>query len=284
VTVADDGFNPNTVAANIITQVDKQFINAGVKFVVAVGDTVDVGSATSIGTRALYAQDLYNAGIVFTPCRNHESCETPPDLTSGQELRHAFPQIGTGVNNNTPSDITTALITATDLANIPGRQNGHHLHRRRQFTEPTQSTPANNSVSYAFRYGNATFMLLDQFDVNGTIHSPFLNSKIGSAPPLLLARRIPTPLFLLTKPAGRQPQRQLLGGNLVPADSTAGKDPGDGNGMDLSKLTSAELITLTAKQAAENNFIASMQANKVDSFFTGHDHHHYVSIVISPDD
>ena len=30
-TVADDGYNPNTVAANIIKQIDQQFINAGVK-------------------------------------------------------------------------------------------------------------------------------------------------------------------------------------------------------------------------------------------------------------
>ena len=76
-TVADDGFNPNTSAINIIKQVNKQFINAGVKLVVAVGDMVDVGSATNIGTRALYVQDLYNAGIGFYPLRgNHESNDT----------------------------------------------------------------------------------------------------------------------------------------------------------------------------------------------------------------
>ena len=51
-TKPDDGKNPNTCAADIIKQVDRQFIYEGVKLVIAVGDTVDVGSATSIGTRA----------------------------------------------------------------------------------------------------------------------------------------------------------------------------------------------------------------------------------------
>lgn len=47
-TVPADGYNPNTSALNIVKQVNEQFIKAGVKLVVAVGDTVDVGSATSI--------------------------------------------------------------------------------------------------------------------------------------------------------------------------------------------------------------------------------------------
>ena len=41
-TVADDGFNPNTVAANIITQVDKQFIKYAVDKYPAFGRTVDL--------------------------------------------------------------------------------------------------------------------------------------------------------------------------------------------------------------------------------------------------
>ncbi len=133
-TVADDGYNPNTTAANIIKQVDKQFINAGVKLVVAVGDTVDKGSKINIDTRALYAQDLYNAGIGFYPLRgNHEAAEDPSYLDSGPEFQYAFPQIGTGVNNNTPADITTAIIPAADLANNPpATKDGEPLHGRLQ--------------------------------------------------------------------------------------------------------------------------------------------------------
>jgi hypothetical protein len=53
--------------------------------------------------------------------------------------------------------------------------------------------------------------------------------------------------------------------------------------MDISKLTPSEVFTLTAKQTAENNFVASMQANKVYYVISGHDHHHYLSLVTSPD-
>jgi hypothetical protein len=280
-TVADDGFNPNTSAINIATQVDKQFINAGVKFVIAVGDTVDVGSATSIGTRALYAQALYNAGIGFYPLRgNHEAAETPPDLTSGQELRYAFPQIGTGVNNNTPADITTALITATDLVNIPpAAKTGITFTVGANFTEPTAVNTANNSVSYAFQYGNATFMLLDQFDVTGNYYNSTVPQQQDWISATLSSRPANTHAFVFA-------HKNLLGGNHK--DNLFGgpvvtSDPGDGWGVITTTLTPSELITLTAKQTAMNNFIASMQANQVDYFFTGHDHHHYVSIVTSPD-
>jgi UDP-N-acetylmuramyl pentapeptide synthase len=95
-TIVDDGYNPNTVGANIIKQIDQQFIQAGVDLVVAVGDTVNVGSQLNIDTRALYAQDLYNAGVGFYPLRgNHEAAEDPNYKNSGLELRYAFPQIGT---------------------------------------------------------------------------------------------------------------------------------------------------------------------------------------------
>jgi hypothetical protein len=54
---SDDGYNPNTVAANVIKQIDQQFIKAGVKLVIQPGDTVDTSSTVTIDTRALYAQD-----------------------------------------------------------------------------------------------------------------------------------------------------------------------------------------------------------------------------------
>jgi hypothetical protein len=290
-TVPDDGYNPNTAAANIIKQVNHQFIKAGVKLVIAVGDTVDVGSQVSIGTRALYAQDLYNAGIGFYPVRgNHEAAENPPDLTSGLELRHAFPQIvpgpKAGVNNNTPADITTALIPAPDLANNPpATKRGSTFVVGADFTEPTAVNQANNSQSYSFRYKNATFMLLDQFDVNGN----YLNSTIPQQQQwisdTLSARPANTHAFVLLHKniLGGNHKDNMFGGNIVPANPAAGKDPGDGNGMDTSKLTPSELAALTAKQTAENNFIASMEANKVYYVISGHDHHHYLSLVTSPD-
>jgi hypothetical protein len=238
-TVADDGFNPNTSAINIATQIDKQFINAGVEFVVAVGDTVDVGSAASLGTRALYAQALYNAGIGFYPLRgNHEAAETPPDLTSGQELRHAFPQIGTGVNNNTPADITTALITTTDLANIPpAARTGITFTVGANFTEPTAVNAANNSVSYAFQYGNATFMLLDQFDVTGDYYNSTIPQQQDWISATLAARPANTHAFVFS-------HKNLLGGNHKDnlfGGPVVATDPGDGWGVITTTLTPSQL-------------------------------------------
>ena len=66
-TKTDDGYNPNTVAAWIIKKIDQEFIEAGVDLVIAVGDTVNNGTPENIETRALYAQDLYDAGIGFYP-------------------------------------------------------------------------------------------------------------------------------------------------------------------------------------------------------------------------
>ncbi len=280
-TVADDGFNPNTSAAFITKQINRQFINADVKLVVAVGDTVDVGSATSISTRALYAQDLYNSGIGFYPLRgNHEAAQTPPDLTSGPEVLHAFPQIGTGVNNNTPGDITTALIPAADLANnSPTAKKGNTFTVGTNFTAPTAVNVANNSVSYAFQYGNATFMLLDQFDVNGNYYNTTIPQQQDWINTTLASRLANTHAFVFSHKNldGGNHKDNLFGG---PINAT---DPGDGSGVDISKLSPADLATLTAKQNAMNNFIASLQVNKADYFFTGHDHHHYLSIVTSPD-
>ena len=48
--------NPNTIPASIIKQVNQQLINAGVKFVIAMGDMVDTGSQPNDYVRALYSQ------------------------------------------------------------------------------------------------------------------------------------------------------------------------------------------------------------------------------------
>ena len=68
--------NPNTVAAGIIKQLNKQFIFDGVEFVIQVGDLTDNGSSAGMDTRAAAAQALYDAGIGFYPLRgNHESSQ-----------------------------------------------------------------------------------------------------------------------------------------------------------------------------------------------------------------
>ncbi len=80
---------PEHRSIDIARQLDKQFINKGVKFVVEVGDLCDDGSVAGEDTRAVFAQELYNAGIGFYPLSgNHD------DGQSG-ELTRIYPQTQT---------------------------------------------------------------------------------------------------------------------------------------------------------------------------------------------
>lgn len=283
-TVTDDGYNPNTVAANIIKQIDQQFIAAGVKLVVAVGDTVNNGTTDNIDTRALYAQDLYNAGIGFYPLRgNHEAAHGDPEnLHSAIDMRYAFPQIvpgpAAGLNNNTPEDITTDIIPALDLANNPpADREGEPFVVGTNFSEPTEVNQANNAQSYAFQYNNATFVLLDQFDVNGDYEPSTIPDQMDWIDDVLSSRPDGTQAFIFT-------HKNILGGNHKDnmfGGQVTSADPGDGYG--LSGLTTDQQAALDAKQAAENEFEALMQAEDVSLVISGHDHHDYLSLVTSPD-
>ena len=189
-----DGKNPNTCAADIIKQVDQQFINAHVKFVVHVGDMVDVGSQVNDYTRALYAQDLYNAGIGFYPLRGNHEAAHGGYLNSGADYRHIYPQIvpgpNAGVNNNTPGDITTALIPALDMTLNPpaDKTNPNPFTVGTNFSAPDAVNTATDGVSYAFDYNNVTFMLLDQFKSPDYYTSyipdqqPWIDSTLSSRP------------------------------------------------------------------------------------------------------
>ena len=268
-TIADDGKNPNTCAADIIKQINQQFINQGVKVVIAVGDTVDRGSQINIDTRALYAQDLYNAGIGFYPLRgNHEAAENPDYLTSGTEFRYAFPQIGTGTNNATPSGITAGLIPVADFSkNPPAATSGAPFIVGNDFSEPTTVNRINNSVSYSFDYNNVRFILLDQFDTAGHhYHStisqqqPWINSRLTDA------RRPPHAIVFTHKNLlGGNHKDNLFGG---PADAN---DPGD-----------AFNPANNSKQVGMDAFITALADNGVRYCISGHDHQHYQALVKAP--
>ncbi len=290
-TIGDDGKNPNTCAADIIRQVNRQFIAAGVKLVIHVGDMVNVGSSVNDFTRALYAQELYNAGIGFYPLRgNHEAANKNKYVGSGEDFRHAYPQIvpgpGAGVNNNTPGDITTALIPANDMD--PAKGNPPAAKTRpdtfiigTDFSAPEAVNRTTGGVSYSFRYNNATFVLVDQFK------SPdyFTSYVTGQQPWIdktLSGRPAQTHAFVFS-------HKNLLGGNHKdnlfggPADK---EDPGDGDGIDPgAKLPNDQgsVTTVAEKQAAMNGFLASLQGNNVRYAISGHDHNHYLSVVTSPD-
>jgi len=286
-TKADDGKNPNTCAADIIQHIDRQFIAKHVKLVVHVGDMVNSGSQVNDYTRALYAQDLYNAGIGFYPLRGNHEAAHDGYIGSGGDLAYAYPQIVPGPyagwNNLTPNDITTALIPDLDMTlNPPAEKTrlkpfvvGSH------FSAPDQVNAETGGVSYAFRYKNATFVLLDQFK-SPDYYTSYIPEQQQWIDETLGTRPTGTQAFVFT-------HKNILGGNHKDnmfGGTANGDDPGDGYGIDPGTVLpkdNGSVVTVEDKQAAENDFIGVMQDYGVRYVISGHDHHHYNSVVISPD-
>jgi hypothetical protein len=277
--------NPNTIPASIIKQINQQFININhrthdLKFVIAVGDMVDTGSQTNDYTRALYAQDLYNAGIGFYPMRGNHEAANGSYMYSDADFWHAYPQIRSGLNNATPSDITTSLIPAAVLAaNPPAGNTRKPFKVGFDFSYPTAANSANNSVSYSFQWENATFLILDQFKSPDYYTSHIIPEQQDWIRKMLSHRPGDTHAFAFT-------HKNILGGNHKDNmfGGNATDDPGDGYGIDpLTVITNTPGLTIGAKQAAENTFLSLLQTNDVKYMISGHDHHHYNSVVTSPD-
>jgi hypothetical protein len=299
-TSADDGKSPESVPASMIQQIDQAFIAKGVKLVIAVGDTVDTSTPATLATRALYSQDLYNAGIAFYPLRGNHDAEL---AASGVNFATLFPQIVNGGTNNltplwdTPFWIENNLTgTDTGLQSLstltadfntgvpPATPAGSLFGLGGNFSYPTVNCPptgntAGNGLSYSFDYNNTRFVLLDQFvdsDLGGNTSSlatqqPWISQQVSDP-------NRPAHAFVFS-------HKQLLGGNhkdnLFGAN-TVGTDPGDGAGVNTNSLTKTQLPVLLAKQQAEDAFISSLAMNNVHYLITGHDHHHVDSIVQSP--
>ncbi len=238
-----DGENPETVAVGIINQLNDQFIDAGVNFVLQVGDLVDKETDSPNGypanrtldTRAAAAQPLYDAGIGFFPLRgNHEG-----SALAATEVQALFPQTQTGV------------FTKTD---------GTAFSMGSGFSSPSTNLAG---LSYAFTYNNATFVLLDQFTPtdskasDGSTYSQS-NNAISSQQPWITST-------LNSKPGDSHAfifsHKQLFGGNHT--DTLFGSP--------------------TSNAAAQDAFIASLDDANVGYLFSGHDHMHNLSVVTSPD-
>jgi hypothetical protein len=243
---ADAANNPGTVAVGIINQLNQQFINNKVKFVVQVGDLVDKETNYSglpqsprlgISTRAAAAKALYDQGIGFFPLRgNHEG-----SATGAVEVQSNFPQTKGGANS----------VGATAFSSPSGNLAG---------------------LSYSFGYNNARFTLLDQFTPTDGLASDgsaynLDNNAIASQQAWisssLLSRPINTHAFVFS-------HKQLFGGNHN--DTLFG-----------SPNTSSAGFTNPQYFSQVNAFIGALNAANVAYLFTGHDHMHNLSIVTSPD-
>ena len=257
-TVTDsEGQSPNTIPANLMGQIDQQFIQKGVKLVVDIGDSVDTSSTANLDARALYVQDLYNAGIAYYPLRgNHEAGDGnsgaefsrtyPADRLYGQPDRLTGGTTGTaGLNNATPCDIVakTGVGVDTNIA-PPVKTNPNTFTVGSNFSYPTAVNNANGAVSYSFDYNNTRFVLLDQFDTTGNTNDstiaqqqPWITRQLSTRQdqrhadlrlrPQEPARRKPQGQPL--RPANRlqrsrRRQRRRLGlADPRPADPTAGQ-------------------------------------------------------------
>ncbi|HVP79236.1 MAG TPA: metallophosphoesterase [Thermodesulfobacteriota bacterium] len=238
------GKNPNGVAVSIIDQINPKFIEAGVKFVIQVGDLTENGNNADIATRAAAAEPLYRAGIGFFPMRgNHEVSAKPEGVNQYgiPAFRQNFPQT---------------------------RGQGAHLYGARNFNSPVSVSTDLDGMSYSFDYGesdNSTrFVVIDNWVTpskrvpheNGytygySVHDqqPWITSQLDKK------TRGTAHVFVFS-------HQNLIGENHQDSIFTG---------------------YTNANPEWQNVFFASLQENEVKYFVSGHDHVHQRSLIRSPD-
>jgi hypothetical protein len=126
--------NPNGVPDSIISQINPQFINQKVKFVLQVGDLTENGNDADEAVRATAAQPLLDAGIGYFPMRgNHETYANPANSYAIPKLQSLYPQ-------------------TRGLSNTFGAKN---------FNSPTSLSTDLDGMSYSYDFNNARFVILD---------------------------------------------------------------------------------------------------------------------------
>lgn len=251
----DDGVDPNSVAVEIIDQINRHFIEQRVKFVIQVGDLCDKGTIAGLCTRALYAQPLYNAGIGFYPLRgNHESKQA-----NAQDFVLIWPQTQSGMHNASPAGV----FNVGGLDAPAPIKTGAPFRVGKVLGSPDPDGTGNlNGLSYAFDYENARFVLLDQFEPRdgGVESSPYsLDTTIGKQQSWIDSQ-------LSSKTAGSHAfvfgHKGLI--NVQHVDTLFGKNP-------------------SQHAVQQDAFIKSMAANNARYYIHGHDHIHDRSIVTTTD-
>ena len=260
----DDGWDPGTSAVEIARQIQQQFIAAGVKFVVHVGDLADSTGAGYEDVRALFAQSLYNANVGFFPLRgNHDD-----SAAAGAEFQNLYPQTQSGVHNQTPANVLSLARMQANLSTSYYNALVADLNSNlgtpantastfpvgSGFSSPTVYNNGLNGLSYAFNYNNATFVLLDQFtpannysiDESATINvqQPWINGVLS----------------------GRSTDHAFVFGH-----------------KGLITCNHADVLfgnTPSTNPAYTNAFISSLYNNNVKLYMHGHDHMHDRSIVL----
>lgn len=284
VTYGDDGENPHTCAVDIINQLNAQFIAAGVKFVVQVGDLCDKGNRTSSftvtksdgtsysstgplaeETRAAFTQTLFNAGIGFFPLRgNHDD-----GSTAATEFQRIFPQTQNGVHNATPSDVLS--ITNPDATEQPIiAKTGSSFTIGSNFSSPSTGL---TGLSYSFDYSNMRLMLLDQFEPTDSTNADgnaYTDSSLSSTGYNRSVQAQQT--WIDAQLSGR------TSGTHAMVFSHKGLVTEDHEDVLFGDCPAADSITVGSTvyygSPKMDTFISSLSSNDVKLLICGHDHMH----------
>lgn len=292
VTYGDDGRNPHTCAVDIVNQLNTQFIAAGVKFVVQVGDLCDKGTSSSFtltksdGTsysstrllaedvRSAFTQALFNAGIGFFPLRgNHDDT-----AATATEFQRIFPQTQNGTHNVTPSDVLA--FTNPDAGAQPViAKSGSSFTVGSNFNSPSTGLAG---LSYAFDYRNLRIVMLDQFEPTNSINADgnaYTDSTLSSTG---YNRSIQVQQsWINTQLAGRASGAHAI------VFSHKGLVTEDHNDVLLGDCPAPGSITVgsTAYYGSPkmDDFITGLSGNGVRLLMCGHDHMHDRSKIATMD-
>jgi hypothetical protein len=277
------GENPATVAASFVTQVNQEFIDHGVEFVVQVGDLTNYGYDAAIDARAAAAQSLYDAGIGFFPMRgNHEPWGNlvgmSPDPTNNSyaipAIQDDFPQThGVGLNTGGAKNFDSPTTKDPTLPNFDDELDG---------------------ISYAFDYDNkegssATFVIIDPWETDSAQNPLFqkyygfyvaypYGYTVGQQQAWISERLDSTTRG--TDHAFVFSHQPLIASNHE--DSPFGYLAFDEDDM-VDNGGGDTVINAPDNTAAQNTFYADLVANDVAMYISGHDHLHDHSMVQSPD-
>jgi hypothetical protein len=239
--------NPGTVPVSIIDQLNRQFIDAGVKFVIQVGDLTDSGTDVSEATRAAAAQPLIDAGIGFFPFRgNHE--------TRSADNAYGIP----GFQANYPQTRTGTFTKSSHLQYSIGSG----------FNSPVTVSLELAGMSYSFDYGDkddsARFVIIDTWatagktdkNPDGYLYGYTVDDQQGWISDRLDRKRRGTrhAFVFAHQPLIAEGHQDTM----------------------FSGYTNAH-------PDWQDRFMASLQDNGVRYINSGHDHIHQRSIITSPD-
>lgn len=307
----DDGYNPNTSAVGISAQLQQQFINQGVKLVVHVGDLCDQDALKSTNspspanppansnavageyTRALYAQALYNAGIGFFPHRgNHDDNVSSSNPLAAQTFQLLYPQTQSGLHNSinlvtggavgTPANQITNFATTDGVVPLDFGSNPYPTPTGSPYTVGSNFSSPNpwndgglDGLSYSFDFGNARFVLLDQFGPTTGNALYQMEATIGGSPAYPSAG------------SGQQPWitrvlQQRASGSHAFVFSHKGLITCN-HADNLFSPASGANANPYYNTPAQNAFFSSLASNNVGYYMCGHDHMYDRTLITSPD-